>query len=57
MLSVEFIHDREGKQAVRRYMEKKGYTVFSEVTHPGGLANDFIFVKKELLPHTSKSAS
>lgn len=52
MLSVEFIHGGEGKDTIRKYMEGLGYQVFSEVTHPGWLANDFIFVKKELMPNT-----
>ncbi|XP_047475703.1 protein Star-like isoform X3 [Penaeus chinensis] len=46
-LSVEFIHDKEGKDAIKWYMEGNGYKVYSEVTHPGSLANDFIFVKKD----------
>jgi len=47
VLSVEFIHDKEGKEAIRDFMESKGYYVHSEVTHPNWLANDFIFVKTE----------
>ncbi|KAK8378923.1 hypothetical protein O3P69_009571 [Scylla paramamosain] len=54
-LSVEFIHGGEGKDALRRYMEGRGYRVFSEVTHPGWLANDFIFAKKELLANRPES--
>jgi len=38
-----------GKEAIRTFMASKGYVVTSEVTHPNWLANDFIFVKKELL--------
>ncbi|KAG0717557.1 Protein Star [Chionoecetes opilio] len=53
-LSVEFIHGVEGKEALRHYMEKLGYRMYSEVTHPGGLANDYIFVKRELMPHTEE---
>jgi len=45
VLSVEFIHDVEGKEAIRSYMEANDYFVQSEVTHPNWLANDFIFVK------------
>lgn len=44
-LSVEFIHDHEGKEAIQTYMLSKGYYVHSEVTHYNWLANDFIFVK------------
>jgi hypothetical protein len=44
-LSVEFKHVGEGKEAVREYMESKGYIVDSEVHAAGNWANDFIFVK------------
>uniref|UniRef100_A0A8D8RJD1 Protein Star n=1 Tax=Cacopsylla melanoneura TaxID=428564 RepID=A0A8D8RJD1_9HEMI len=44
-LSVEWTHVKEGKDEIRSFMEKKGYTVFSEVTNDQLLANDFIFVK------------
>ncbi|XP_047492557.1 uncharacterized protein LOC125041567 isoform X2 [Penaeus chinensis] len=47
-LSVEFIHDHEGKEAIQTYMLSKGYYVHSEVTHYNWLANDFIFVKNEV---------
>lgn len=46
-LSVEFIHGKKGKEALQEFMEKKGYVVESEVTHPDWLANDFIFVKSK----------
>jgi hypothetical protein len=45
-LSVEFIHGKEGKEEIRKFMDKQGYVVHSEVVHPEYLANDFIFVKK-----------
>ena len=48
-LSVEFIHDAEGKVAIKEHMLRHGYLVHSEVTHPNWLANDFIFVKKSFL--------
>ncbi|KAK7083854.1 hypothetical protein SK128_007801, partial [Halocaridina rubra] len=50
-LSVEFVHGGEGKgkEAISKFMAGKGYGVYSEVTHPGWLANDFIFAKRELL--------
>ncbi|XP_042227651.1 protein Star-like [Homarus americanus] len=44
-LSVEFIHDPEGKDAIQDYMKERGYYVHSEVRHYNWLANDFIFVK------------
>jgi hypothetical protein len=47
VLSVEFIHDKEGKGAIEEFMRGKGYIVLTEVTHPNWLANDFIFVKKD----------
>jgi len=45
-LSVEFIHDKEGKGAIQDFMQGVGYDVLTEVTHPNWLANDFIFVKR-----------
>lgn len=45
-LSVEFAHVKYGRDALKSFMESKGYYVESEVTHPNWLANDFIFVKK-----------
>ncbi|XP_071440088.1 uncharacterized protein [Hetaerina americana] len=47
-LSVEFIHGPLGKEALRDWMESKGYRVVAQVTHPNWLANDFIFVKESL---------
>lgn len=46
-LSVEWTHVKEGKDEIRTFMDKKGYTVFSEVTNDQLLANDFIFVKDQ----------
>ncbi|XP_068222502.1 uncharacterized protein [Palaemon carinicauda] len=48
-LSVEFVHGGEGKEAISKYMNSQGYDVYAEVTHPGWLANDYIFVQKDLL--------
>jgi len=48
-LSVEFSHDVEGKEVILRYMTARGYIMYTEVTDPNNLANDFIFVKKELM--------
>ncbi|XP_043190773.1 protein Star-like isoform X2 [Amphibalanus amphitrite] len=45
-LSVEFRHVPEGKEAIRRLMESKGYEVYTEITHHDDLANDFIFRRK-----------
>lgn len=44
-LSVEFIHDKEGKDQIKEYMTQQGYEVVKEVTDPNWLANDFIFNK------------
>jgi hypothetical protein len=43
-LSVEFQAVKEGKDAVKTFMEGKGYTVTGEVSYMT-MANDFIFVK------------
>ena len=43
-LAVEYQHVKEGKDAVRAFMEGKGYTVKGEVV-VGSMAQDFIFVK------------
>ena len=48
-LSVEFLHDTEGKSTIKEYMFSKGFVAYTEITHPNNLANDFIFVKRELL--------
>ncbi|CAL8108493.1 unnamed protein product [Orchesella dallaii] len=52
-LSVEFIHDVEGKNAIKEHMTQHGYFVLTEVTHPNWLANDFIFVKKSFFDQLS----
>ena len=44
-LSVEFIHDKEGKDQIKEFMSNLGYEVVKEVTDPNWLANDFIFNK------------
>jgi hypothetical protein len=43
-LAVEYQHVKEGKDAVKTFMEGKGYTVQGEVS-VGSMAKDFIFVK------------
>jgi len=48
-LSVEFIHDAEGKDEIEKFMTSQGYMVLAEVTHPNWLANDFIFVKNSFI--------
>lgn len=48
-MSVEFVHVKEGKNAVRKFVEQQGYVVHSEVIHKDNLANDFIFVKSSVV--------
>lgn len=48
ILSVEFNHVTEGKEAMQKYMESKNYVVVAEVTNPQGLANDLILVHNSL---------
>ena len=45
VLTVEFVHTVEGKKALEDFMLSKGYITALQVTHPGGLANDVVFVK------------
>ncbi|XP_026286368.1 protein Star [Frankliniella occidentalis] len=45
VLSVEFIHGPQGKDALQNYMESLGYRVVETVTHSNNLANDFILIK------------
>ncbi|KAF2367962.1 Methyltransferase FkbM [Trinorchestia longiramus] len=48
-LSVEYLHDAEGKEAIRTLLLSNGYSVYTEVSAAYNLANDFIFVKDGLL--------
>ncbi|CAL4124962.1 unnamed protein product [Meganyctiphanes norvegica] len=50
-LSVEFQHGKGGKYSLVNYMLQKGYYVYSDVTHPGKLANDFIFYRNDVVPN------
>ena len=55
MISAEFEHGKEigdTHNDIQDYMESQGYVVETIVTAPMNLANDFIFVKKELLSFT-----
>ena len=52
VISAEFSHESEAgssQDEMIRYMQQQGYAVHSNVTHPKNLANDYIFVKNELL--------
>lgn len=52
-LSVEYFHDAEGKEAIRNLLVSQGYSLYTEITDPNNLANDFVFVKKDLLRQDS----
>ena len=39
---------KEGKNALRKFVEQQGYVFHSEVIHTNNLANDFIFVKSSV---------
>ena len=52
-MSVEFVHVKEGKMALRKFVEQQGYVLHSEVTHKDNLANDFIFVKSSVVTDTN----
>ncbi|PNF23080.1 hypothetical protein B7P43_G09128 [Cryptotermes secundus] len=47
-MSVEFVHVKEGKNVLRKFVERKGYVLHSEVIRENNLANDFIFVKSSV---------
>ena len=48
VLSVEYIHDKGGREAVKKFMTSKGFRIFGEVRDPRNLANDFIFVNNRI---------
>ena len=47
-LSVEYIHidGDDDKNTLKKFMDKKGYSVRAEITDGNWRANDYIFVKK-----------
>ena len=47
VLTVEFVHTKEGKKNLEQFMNSKGYSSVMEVLHSGGLATDIVFVKEE----------
>ena len=49
VISAEFEHGKGSHDDLRSYMESQGYIAETVVTAPQNLANDYIFVKKELL--------
>ncbi|CAG7687375.1 unnamed protein product [Allacma fusca] len=48
VLSVEYVHDKGGREAVKKFMTSKGFRIFGEVRDPRNLANDFIFVNNRI---------
>jgi hypothetical protein len=48
-MSVEFVHVKEGKNALLEFVKQQGYVFHSEVIHENNFANDFIFVKKSVV--------
>ncbi|ODM94533.1 Protein Star [Orchesella cincta] len=47
-ISVEYIHNSGGRNAVKQFMVAKGFRVFGEVTDPRNWANDLVFVNERL---------
>ncbi|XP_039310977.1 uncharacterized protein LOC105200111 isoform X2 [Solenopsis invicta] len=47
-LSVEYIHNAKGQKYLIDMMDRKGYYVYSFVKHPDNLANDIIFVQRNM---------
>ncbi len=45
VLTVEFLHDSEGSQAIKDFLAERGYAFVMKVTHERFLANDFVFIK------------
>jgi len=48
-MTVEFAHCQENKEAMKTFMESKGYYLHTQ------LQNDFIFVKKDFKPKVEKN--
>jgi hypothetical protein len=49
VLSVEYIHDKEGSDAIVDLMRGKGYRVVTKVTNGNNFANDLIFAHKSVI--------
>ncbi|KAL0122206.1 hypothetical protein PUN28_007152 [Cardiocondyla obscurior] len=47
-LSVEYVHNVKGKKYLIDMMERWGYYVYNFVKRPDNLANDIVFVKRQL---------
>jgi len=48
VLSIEYVHDKGGRETVKKFMQGKGYHVFGEVKDPRNWANDLIFLNNRL---------
>ncbi|CAG7734904.1 unnamed protein product [Allacma fusca] len=49
VLAIEHILIKEGKEALRKFMESHGYRFFTQFVHPRGLAGDSIFIHSSLI--------
>ena len=47
VLTVEFVHNKGGKQGILAFMAKMGYRSVKEIVRQNNLANDFVFVKRD----------
>ena len=48
---MEIYHVKEGKDAVKKFMEEKGYGVYGEVYL------DYVFAKKEIIKEVKKKTT
>ena len=44
-LTVEYVHVKEGKEAVKTFLEQRGYELKGEITLETHMAYDMIFAK------------
>ena len=47
VLTVDFLHTKEGKVQLQQFMILKGYSSVMDILHPGGFPTDIVFVKQE----------
>ena len=57
VLTVEFLHTKEGKVQLQQFMLSKEYSSVMEILHPGGFPTDIVFVKQETCCKTLYSHS
>ena len=48
VMTIEFVHLRQGKAALKEYVENLGYETVTEISRADRLANDFVFKKKSV---------